>query len=146
MSHYHPLMSDLHAVRQQCLSTNSPSLARTVDDITEEIERNERTIADIRHNWEQGIREISKMCDGVSVLLAHAHQEYERVTKTTVLEIYDEKADEEDLPEIGIDSDPELEGGDSGADTVVVARTEEQKMHSRVKKRQGRRRNRGGGK
>lgn len=146
MSHYHPLMSDLHAVRQQCLSTNSPSLARTVDDITEEIERNERTIAGIRHNWEQGIREISKMCDGVSALLARAHQEYERVMKTTVLEIHDEKADEEDLPEIGIDSDPELEGGDSGADTVVVARTEEQKMHSRVKKRQGRRRNRGGGK
>ena len=146
MSHYHPLMSDLHAVRQQCLSTNSPSLARTVDDITEEIERNERTIADIRHNWEQGIREISKMCDGVSVLLAHAHQEYERVTKTTVLEIYDEKADEEDLPEIGIDSDPELEGGSSGVDAVVVARTEEQKLLSRVKKRQGRRRNRSGGK
>ena len=143
-SHYHPLMSDLHTVRQQCQSTNSPSLARTIDDITEEIERNERAMATIRHNWEQGIREISKMCDGGSALLARAHQQYEQVTKTTLLKIQDEKADDEELPEMGIDSDPELDAGYPGADVVVAARTEEQKKHSRAKKRG--RRNRGGGK
>ena len=150
--HYCPLMGDLNKIRDQCQSAHVPSLARTINDITVEIERNEWRMANIGRNWEQGIREMSEMCDRVHVLLNHASQEYEKVVLTdleaNVLDIHgeqDEKAYIEDI-EGEIDSDMELdEHLASGTDVSVTARTEEEKYQARDRKRD-RRKNRGGGK
>ena len=150
--HYNPLMNDLNKIRDQCQSANVPTLARAIDDITVEIERNELRMADIGRNWAQGIREISEMGDRVHALLTRANQEYERVVLTdleaNVSDVHgaqDKKAYIEDL-EREIDS--EIEPDDhlaSGTDISVTARTEVEKQHARDRRR-ARRKNRGSGK
>ena len=146
--YYSPLMGDLKRIRDH-MSANVPSLARTIDDITVEIERNELRMADIGRNWAQGIREISEMGDRVHALLNRAKQDYERVVLTDLeADIHgeqDEKAYIEDL-EREIDSDMELDDHlASETDVSVAMRTQEEKSQARDRKRD-RRKNRGGGK
>ena len=150
--YYSPLMDDLNKIRDQCQSLHVPSLARTIDDITVEIERNELRMADIGRNWAQGIREISEMGDRVHALLNRANQEYERVVltalKANVSDVHGEQDEEAYIQDLEreIDSDMELDDHlASGTDISVTARTEEEKQRARDRKR-GRRIHRGGGK
>ena len=78
--YYTGMVEELTALLQKCELTQEPSLARSIDDMKEALEKYERKMENRQTNlqWRMGIRDIEKATDKFQSLLHVGNRQYQR--------------------------------------------------------------------
>ena len=134
---YSVMVQDLTELIHMCELTQAPSLARVIDDMKEALDKYERKMSNRQSNlhWRMGIKDIENATDMFQQLLTQAKRGYEKVMSERPVEpdkgplAAAEDSDTEFDAEINRREEEEFD------DHPLVLRSEETKMHSRVRKK-----------
>ena len=135
---YTSMVEEMTDLVQKCESTQAPSLARSVDDMNEALEKYERKMSNRQTNlqWRMGINDIEKATEEFQRFLIAANKKYQKVISE-----YPWKAHQEPPEEQEGDSDTEFhaeinQGVEEMDDDITPGlRSEETKMKSRDRKK-----------